>query len=147
MKLIFVYIAMIKNNMKKLLLLLLLTSSFTTFAHSHLDFTLSEFCIEQPNVQHRGTGYYFANEEVGITATSICYYKNAYGQIESKENYINGIRVGKYSEWYKNGQIAMEGYIVNGKQDRKLTRWRENSNKWVEVNYKIGDLHGKHSSW
>ena len=74
--------------MKKLLLLLLLTSSFTTFAHSHLDFTLSEFCIEQPNVQPRGTGYYFANEEVGITATSICVYSNAYGQIESKENYI-----------------------------------------------------------
>ena len=76
--------------MKKLLLLLILSTSLSTFAEEYfdvvkylemqkLDFTLSDFCYLQPDVQERfkdgnlysGT-YYFPNQETGITATSIC---------------------------------------------------------------------------
>ena len=76
--------------MKRLLLTLLLTSSFSTFADSHLDFTLSDFCYLQPGIQDRGGVYYFPNEEMGITATSICVYKDAYGQYASKGELKNG---------------------------------------------------------
>ena len=65
--------------MKKLLILLFSTS-FSTFAGSQLDFTLSDFCYQQPNVQDRGGVYYFPNEEVGITDSSLCVYKDLYGQ-------------------------------------------------------------------
>jgi len=61
--------------MKKLLILLLLSTSFSTFANSHLDFSLSDFCYMMPKVQDRGGVYYFPNEEVGITAGSLCVYK------------------------------------------------------------------------
>ena len=77
--------------MKKLLILLFLSTSFSTFADSHLDFTLSDFCYEQPDVQDREGVLYFPNEEVGITATSICVYKDAYGQYESKGELIKGV--------------------------------------------------------
>ena len=78
-------------TMQKILILLLLSTSFSTFADSHLDFTLSDFCYQQPNVQDRNGVYYFPNEEVGISATSICVFKNAYGQYRSKGELINGI--------------------------------------------------------
>ena len=79
------------GKMKKLLLLLLLSTSFPTFANKvfniddyvdyvDLDFTLSDFCYLQPNVQDRGGVYYFPNEEVGITDSSLCVYKDLYGQ-------------------------------------------------------------------
>ena len=128
--------------MKKLIPFLI-AFNFSTFAHSHLDFNLSDFCIEQPNVQYRGGIYYFPNEEVGITATSICVHKDAYGQYESKGelndgkfdgkrtfwcadgkkkneiNYVNGIAEGKEdgkrpTSWYENGQIKTEGTFEDG---------------------------------
>ena len=68
--------------MKKLFLLLILSLSFigSGVAGSQLDFTLSDFCYQQPNVQDRGGVYYFPNEEVGITDSSLCVYKDLYGQ-------------------------------------------------------------------
>ena len=53
-------------------------------ADSYLDFSLSDFCYLHPGVQERGGVYYFPNEDVGISATSICVFKNAYGQFRSK---------------------------------------------------------------
>ena len=94
--------------MKKLLILLFLSTSFSTFADSHLDFTLSDFCFQQPNVQYRGGIYYFPNEEVGITATSICVYKDAYGQYRSKGKLNNGNFDGKWNRWSKTGQMMSE---------------------------------------
>ena len=166
--------------MKKLLLLLLLTSSFSTIANSHLDFSLSDFCYEQPNVQMRlekvdeyssEEVYYFPNEEVGITATSICVYKNAYGQYATKVNLKNGKKDGKSTWWYRNGQLDAIEYLKDGKlfgtstswypngqmksqgnwpngiRDGKYRTWFENGQIWRDENWKHGNLDGKSTLW
>ena len=42
-----------------------------SFADSHIDFSLSDFCYLQPNVQDRNGVYYFPNQTKGITAKAI----------------------------------------------------------------------------
>ena len=102
--------------MKKLLLLLfLILASFSTFAQSDIDFTLSDFCYLQPNVQNRSGVYYFPNQSVGITDTSICVYKDVFGQYASKGNVVRGVLDGLWTGWRTNGEILLESYYINGK--------------------------------
>ena len=103
--------------MKKLFILPLILSSFSTFADGHhlMDFSLSNFCYQQPNVQYRNGVYYFPNESVGITDTSICVYKDAYGQYSSKGNIVKGYFDGLWTGWDKNGEIWLETYYINRK--------------------------------
>ena len=167
--------------MKKLLLLLFsLMLSFNSYGSSHLDFALSDFCYEQPNVQMRlekvdeyysEEVYYFPNQEVGITATSICVYKNAYGQYATKVNLKNGKKDGKSTWWYRNGQLDAIEYLKDGKlfgtstswypngqmksqgnwpngiQDGKYTTWFKNGQMWNEQHWKNGNLDGKSTLW
>lgn len=66
--------------MKKLLLLLFsILISFNSYGEADLDFSLSDFCYLQPNVQDRDGVYFFPNQQIGITASSLCVFKNAYG--------------------------------------------------------------------
>jgi len=103
--------------MKKLLLLSLIASSFSTLADGHhlMDFTLSDFCYTQPNVQYRDGAYYFPNQSVGITDTSICVYKDEYGQYSSKGNIVRGFFDGLWTGWTRNGEIWLESYYINRK--------------------------------
>ena len=104
--------------MKKLLLLLsLIAQSFSTLADGHhlMDFTLSDFCYTQPNVQYRDGAYYFPNQSVGITDTSICVYKDEYGQYSSKGNIVRGFFDGLWTGWTRNGEIWLESYYINRK--------------------------------
>ena len=82
---------------------------------SLLDFTLSDFCINQPDVQKRRDVFYLPNEEAGITATSICVYKYQDGLYASKGKLKNGKLDGKWTAWYDNGQIKYEVNYKNGK--------------------------------
>ncbi len=126
--------------MKKLFLLLILSLSFigSGVAGSQLDFTLSDFCYQQPGVQEREGVYYFPNKEVGITATSICVYKDSYGQYESKGNLVNGKLDGKWTLWRENGQIQIEANYKDGKKDGKYTYWWLNGQITVS-NWKDGE--------
>jgi hypothetical protein len=114
---------------------------------SLLDFTLSDFCIDQPDVQKRGDVFYLPNEEIGITATSICVYKYQDGQYASKGKLKNGKLDGKHTAWYENGQIKSEKNYSYGKADGKHTAWYENGQKNYELNYKWGKDDGKWSFW
>ena len=155
--------------MKKILITFLLTASFSTFAD--LDFTLSDFCYQQPNVQDRdakveppdssnhldietlrpsyvkpeiihfyksGT-YYFPNKEVGITKTSICVFKDKYGQYDSKGNLKNGKKEGKWIHWRSNGQKEAEINWKDGKKDGKNIWWYINGEIKSETYYKDGE--------
>ena len=84
------------------------------YALSRLDFTLSDFCISQPDVRERRNVFYLLNEEVGITATSICAYKEQYGKYASKGKLINGKFDGKWTYWYENGQVKRESNYKDG---------------------------------
>ena len=110
-----------------------------------------------PKVQDRGGIYYFPNEEVGITANSVCVYKDAYGRYQSKGKLINGKKDGKWTWWYEDGkwtwlwnandQLKSEGSYISGKLDGKSTRWHENGQKELEGNYKDGREDGKWTTW
>ena len=133
--------------MKKLLILLLLTASSSTFAGSQLDFTLSDFCYHQPNVQDRGGVLYYPNEEVGITDSSLCVYKDLYGQYNSKVELVNGKFEGKFIRWWENGQKHQERYYKNGKLNGKDSAWWSDGRKIYEKNYKNGILNGLSTEW
>ena len=122
--------------MKKLLILLLLSTSLSTFADSDLDFTLSDFCYEHPKVQYRNGIYYLPNEELGISALSICVYKDAYGQYQSRGALKNGKKEGRWTDWFKNGQKMFEADYTDGEFSGKWTGWYENGWIWFENNYK-----------
>jgi len=100
--------------MKKLLLLLLLSLNLSAFADSHLDFSLSDFCYQQPGVQDREGVFYFPNDEVGITSNSLCVYKDAYGQYESKGDFLNGVKNREWKEWSQNGELLEEKFYIDG---------------------------------
>lgn len=103
--------------MRKILLIFALILSFSALADEHhpRDFSLSDFCYEQPNVQYRDGVYYFPNQSVGITATSVCVYKDAYGQYSSKGNIVRGYFDGLWTGWEKNGKMWLETYYINRK--------------------------------
>jgi len=133
--------------MKKLTILLLLSTSLPTFAGSQLDFTLSDFCYQQPNVQDRGGVYYFPNKEVGITKSSLCVFKDAYGQYASKGKLIDGKKDGKWTWWYENGQYQSITEFKEGKREGKSVFWYKSSQKNYEANYKDNKLNGKFTQW
>jgi len=92
-----------------------LSTSLTTFAGSQLDFTLSDYCYQQPGVQDRHGVLYFPNEMVCISATSICVYKDAYGQYESKVIYLMGWKIWK--NWSQNGELLEEKFYIGGETE------------------------------
>ena len=94
-----------------------------TLADSHIDFTLSDFCYLQPNVQERDGDYFFPNQEIGITASSLCVWKNAYGQYHSKGKLVNGKQEGKWLHWNWNGKKTFDENYKNGKLDGKGIYW------------------------
>jgi len=112
--------------MKKLLILLLLSTSFSVIAEEDIDFTLSDFCHKQPGVQERDGRWFFPNEAEGITATSICVYKDAYGQYKAKANLKNGRFHGYSIGWHENGQKEFEGTFINGELDGETISWNAN---------------------
>ena len=126
--------------MKKLLILVLLLTSFSAFADSHLDFTLSDFCFKQPNVQKRADVYYFPNNKVGISAKSTCVYKDEYGQFSSQGRLKNGVRNGKWIFWYKNGVMDQEQFWVNGVKQGLFTFWHENGEEKAKQVWKDDTL-------
>ncbi len=107
-----------------------------------MDFTKSDFCFQDPRVQNRGGVYFFPNEEVGITAESICVYKDFYGQISSKGNLKNGVWDGMLTMWATNGEKGNEGNYINGKEEGTHYVWLLGY-KVSEINYINGIREGK----
>ena len=145
--------------MKKLLSLLLILLSFPASSEIEnrelyaggLDMSLSDFCIYQPGIQNRGDSLnwklFFPNEEKGITATSICVYKDEYGQINEKGELVNGLKEGSWITFYRNGQKNYIENYKNGLEDGTFIDWTETGQKTLERNFKDGVLDGDFLRW
>ncbi len=143
----------------KILSLLLILYSFSASSEIEyrelmadgLDMSLSDFCIYQPGIQNRGEignwKLFFPNEEKGITATSICVYKDEYGQISEKGELVNGLKEGSWINYYRNGQKKYIQNYKNGIEDGSFVDWTENGQKTNEMNYKEGVLDGDFLGW
>jgi len=114
---------------------------------THLDFSLSDFCYLHPGVQERGGVYYYPNEEVGISATSICIFKNAYSQYQSKGTLVNGTFDGNWNWWYKNGQKLKKANFKNGSREGTNIRWYGNGQTRSIINFQNGELDGIQTWW
>jgi len=114
--------------------------SFNSYGGSFIDFSLSDFCYQQPDVQDRGGVYYFPNESVGITASSLCVYKDLYGQYMSKVELLNGQFDGKFIRWWENGGKHQEKNYKDGKLDGKWTETWSGGRVMFERNYTDGNL-------
>ena len=124
--------------MKKLLLLFSLLLSFNSYGGSFIDFSLSDFCYQQPNVQDRGGVFYYPNEEIGITDSSLCVYKDLYGQYMSKVELVNGKFEGKFIRWWENGQKHQDKNYNDGKLVGKWIEWWDDGRVMFERNYVNG---------
>jgi len=114
--------------------------SFNSYGGSFIDFSLSDFCYQQPDVQDRGGVYYFPNESVGITASSLCVYKDLYGQYMSKVELLNGQFDGQFIRWWENGGKHQEKNYKDGKLDGKWTETWSGGRVIFERNYTDGNI-------
>lgn len=105
-------------KLRKLLLVLFLLVSFNAFAE--IDFSLSDFCYEQPNVQERNGVYYFPNQNEGITYISTCVFKNANGKLQSKGRLLNGLKDGRWTYWTSYGSIESQEYWNKGVKVKRI---------------------------
>ncbi|TFH39976.1 MAG: hypothetical protein E4G94_10310 [ANME-2 cluster archaeon] len=64
------------------------------------------------------------------------WYKN--GQIESKTNYLNGLRHGLHEYWYSNGQRESKQNYTNGQEHGKSTWWNTDGSLQNELIFEKG---------
>ena len=62
------------------------------------------------------------------------------GSTADEGNYIDGEKHGKFTFWYKNGQVEEEYTYKYGKLDGKGTFWYKNGQKKEELNWKNGEV-------
>ena len=75
--------------MKKLLLpLFLLMISFSSYADSYLDFSLSDFCYQQPNVQTRN-GVFYCLQEIESNTTILIYVCEKISLVTQKKLHLH----------------------------------------------------------
>ena len=58
------------------------------------------------------------------------WYEN--GQLELEGNYVNGERDGKWTLWYENGQKCIETYFLNGVMGSTWSQWHENGQERLD---------------
>ena len=151
--------------MKKLLLPLLLSTSLSTFA-ADLDFWFDSFCYKSPKVQIRSGVFYLPNQQTPVTAENLCVYESN-GQYHSQGNILNGLKDGKWTWWYENGEKEKEETYIKGEIEKEKEEtyifgvefvktgenteirysYYENGQIREEGNYKDGKEHGKYTSW
>lgn len=54
---------------------------------------------------------------------------------------------GPYTHWYKNGQMATKGYLMNGEKSHITRVWYKNGQLKTEANYRFGTPEGRFITW
>ncbi len=73
-----------------------------------------------------------------LTGEFIRYFPYS-GKKELEVHYVNGIPVGKYQEWYDNGNIKLVGYYnENGNEEGLFQKWYKNGVLHIVGYYKNG---------
>jgi antitoxin component YwqK of YwqJK toxin-antitoxin module len=82
-------------------------------------------------------------KEVTKNGTHIEYWR---GKKTSEENYKDGKLHGLTTRWDEDGQIRVEINYENGRYHGKKTQYRYGY-KWDETNYQNGTINGKHTTF
>ena len=101
-----------------------------------------DYNLEYYNIELRdGIKYY---KKTAFTGEIFRNFEN--GQLESRENYKNGIKEGLSAVYYTNGQVAEWNYD-SGELDGLHKAWYENGQLTAEINYKDGEVDGLWRTW
>ena len=159
---------------KPLIILFSILISFNSYGVK-LDFSLDTFCDQSPKVQVRDGLFYLPNQQKPYSGENLCVYLSN-GQYYSQGEIKKGLRDGKWTYWYENGEkkpdilyvggevvkdlidITIEKLYDNGqvewsrtwkdsKEDGKWSEWYENGQLLFEGNYIGGKKVGKWVEW
>lgn len=123
MKRIITFIEPNRTKMKKILLTLTaLAFAGVSFAGNYVDYW--------PNGQKKSEGSY--NSAVNIN-------ENDSKEVKAQK-LANAYKIGKWTFWYQNGQLAAEQeYTSEGKMTGLWKGWYQNGNLELEINFTTGD--------
>lgn len=68
---------------------------------------------------------------------------DADGNLESVTTWVLGKRQGRFSAWYPDGKLKLEGQYLDGEMHGTTTRYRESGAKYDEYNWAAGKLSGR----
>jgi hypothetical protein len=99
-----------------------------------------------------GTPYEYTCEE-GFLKDDICMdgglktYRYENGELKSEENYKDGKKEGKSTNWHKNGKIESEGIYKDNRIDGKRTTWYSTGQIKSEETYQDSKREGRRAHW
>ncbi|MEL6864468.1 MAG: hypothetical protein AAFP19_08620 [Bacteroidota bacterium] len=126
--------------MKNFLSLLLICLPLWTFAQQEL--SMSEVEVKREISMSESYGrtsdgvyrYYAKGEKVPYTGVLTASYPN--GNLESWQEYVDGIGQGKWINYYENGQIKEEGYYEQNRVEGPIKKYHANGQLKAEGTYK-----------
>jgi len=100
--------------MKKLLILLFsILLSFNSYGEEELDFSLDTFCNKSPKAQLRNGLFFLPNQKKPYSGENVCIYLSN-GQYFSQGKIKNGLKTGKWSYWFENGEEKLTRNYKDG---------------------------------
>jgi len=69
------------------------------------------------------------------------------GQLSVEQDYKNGEKHGKRTEWLTTGQVSSISYWKNGEKHGKNTSWYEHGEKQASIDWKTGKIDGQRITW
>lgn len=107
--------------------------------------TVEDIAETYPDGSPKIVRYYLDDGKSRTLTREITYYRNHQKYMEGE--FKNNQRHGKWTSWYKNGNIWSEGYFTDGKDDGSRVVYHENGKKFYEGKYKDGKKTGKWKFW
>ena len=57
-------------------------------------------------------------------------------------HFRKGVKDGRWTSWYENGQKAVVGFYGDGNKEGLWTSWQQTGQKWREVHFRAGQKDG-----
>jgi len=98
------------------------------------------------------SGDYEAGQKTGVWRTWYSDWTGGFtyagaGTIATEETWLDGVRHGPFTHWFRGGGKEREGTFVNGLQGGVVTTWWEDGTKRFETTYLGGIANGPHRQW
>jgi antitoxin component YwqK of YwqJK toxin-antitoxin module len=85
--------------------------------------------------------FYIYNEGNKELVKEVQYFENKQRKMEG--TYINKLRNGKWTAWYKNGKVWSEGFFKDGRSEGVRTVYYDNGVKYMVGSYDMDQKVGK----
>ncbi len=105
-----------------------------------------------PNLLLAWLGDYDAGQKTGVWRTWHSDWTGGFtyagaGTIATEETWVDGVRHGPFTHWFRGGGKETEGSFVNGLQGGVVTTWWEDGTRRFETTYAGGIANGPHRQW